>query len=174
MTILQEKKATSLSIYELNYLLSRTTAEEIMIREVKTISPEAFLEEAVEAMVSNGINVLPVINQKEELVGIITDKDIFRTFIDLMGMHRQGMRLVLEIQDVPGVFAKITKLFAEEKVNLENLAVYHRQGKAEVMIKASGGSSLEKMVAILQENGYTISNALSTDEKGKQNFLPLD
>lgn len=165
------KKATSLSIYELNYLLSRTTAQEIMIKDIKTIYADAFLEEAVEMMVKNSINVLPVLNEANDLVGIITDKDIFRTFIDVMGLHRKGMRLVLEIQDIPGEFAKITKLFAQEGVNLENLAVYHPEGKAVVMVKASGGSSAERMVSLLQESGYVVTNALESEGNGEYRFL---
>ena len=87
------KNATSLSIYELNYLLSRTQAKDIMICDVHTISPLVFLEEAAEVMLENTVNVLPVVDEENHVVGIITEKDIFLTFVDLMGLKRQGTRL---------------------------------------------------------------------------------
>ena len=89
------KNATSLSIYELNYLLSRTQAKDIMIRDVHTISPMVFLEEAAQVMLENAVNVLPVVDEENHVVGIITEKDIFLTFVDLMGLKRQGTRFVM-------------------------------------------------------------------------------
>lgn len=64
-------KATSLSIHEVNYLLNKTVVADVMIKDVKTISPNAELEDAIYLMRQNKINVLPVL-EKEQLVGIIT------------------------------------------------------------------------------------------------------
>ena len=75
-------KATSLSIYELNYLLSRTSVEEIMEKDVKTINPDALLEEAASKMRLYDISCLPVV-ENDKVVGIITHNDIFKAFIDL-------------------------------------------------------------------------------------------
>ena len=87
------KNSTSLSIYELNYLLSRTKASDIMIRDVKTIAPDVFLEEAAAVMLENNINVLPVVVDDNKVVGIITEKDMFQAFTELMGYKHQGTKL---------------------------------------------------------------------------------
>ena len=70
-------KNTSLSIYELNYLLSRTKVSDIMIRDVKTTTADVLVEEAAQKMLDNNIAVLPVVDGENHVQGIITDKDIF-------------------------------------------------------------------------------------------------
>ena len=69
--------STSLSIYELNYLLSKTEVQDIMITDVKTISQDVFVEVAAQTMLENEISVLPVVDENNKVIGIITDKDIF-------------------------------------------------------------------------------------------------
>lgn len=73
----QPSDATSLSIFELNYLLSKLTVDQIMTREPLTIAPEATIREAARLMLDHKIGGLPVMAQ-ERLVGIITESDIFR------------------------------------------------------------------------------------------------
>ena len=73
--------ATSLSIYELNYLLSKTMVKDIMLTDIKTIGPEAFIEEAAQKMLDEGISVLPVVDEDNQVVGIITEKDFLRSII---------------------------------------------------------------------------------------------
>lgn len=161
------KNATSLSIYELNYLLSRTQAKDIMIRDVHTVSPMVFLEEAAQVMLENTVNVLPVVDEENHVIGIITEKDIFLTFVDLMGLKRQGTRFVMLIDDKPGVFAQVTKLFAQENANVENIAVYHTDRGSEVVVKATGEVAVDKMTKILQEAGFNITNVVQTTTEGK-------
>ena len=101
------KENTSLSIYELNYLLSRTYAKDIMITDVRTVSPDAWIEDAAEIMLQNEINVLPVVDGDKKVVGIITEKDLFKAFLKLTGYRKQGTRFVIKVEDKPGEFAKI-------------------------------------------------------------------
>ena len=137
------KNSTSLSVYELNYLLSRTKAEDIMIKDVTTASPDIFLEEAAALMIEKSINVLPVIDDDRTVIGIITEKDMFQAFIELMGYHHQGTKFVIVCEDKPGVFAKLSGLFAANNANLESCAVYHNDGRGtEVVIKATGEISV--------------------------------
>ncbi len=159
-------KYTALSIYELNYLLSRTTVEDIMIKDVKTIKADVFLEEAAQEMLDAGINVLPVVDDDNKVIGIITEKDIFTTFIDLLGLHHQGTRFVIVCEDKPGVFAKCTDLFAKNDANVESLAIYHTNEGAQVVVKATGEISVEDMTKILEENGFEISNIVQTKKDG--------
>ena len=162
------KNNTSLSIYELNYLLSRTTVKDIMETNVKTVSGDVFLEEAANEMLDARISVLPVIDDDNKVVGIITEKDIFEAFIDLMGYKHQGTKFVISCEDKPGIFAKAANLFAENDANLESCAVYHNDDRGtEVVIKATGEISVEDMQKILEDNGFHLTSIIQTDNDGK-------
>jgi acetoin utilization protein AcuB len=73
--------ATSLSIWELNYLLSQLTIKEIMTPNPITVSPNATIGEAARLMLKNQISGLPVVDASGKLVGIITESDIFRLVV---------------------------------------------------------------------------------------------
>ncbi|HCK87361.1 MAG TPA: hypothetical protein DHW39_00975 [Erysipelotrichaceae bacterium] len=162
------KNSTSLSVYELNYLLSRTKAEDIMIKDVTTASPDIFLEEAAALMIEKSINVLPVIDDDRTVIGIITEKDMFQAFIELMGYHHQGTKFVIVCEDKPGVFAKLSGLFAANNANLESCAVYHNDERGtEVVIKATGEISVESMTAILKDEGFNVTRVIQTTKEGE-------
>lgn len=72
--------ATSLSIYELNYLLTRLSVDQIMSREVLTVGPETTIREAARLMLENKIGGLPVV-ENGKVVGILTESDIFRMIV---------------------------------------------------------------------------------------------
>jgi acetoin utilization protein AcuB len=99
--------ATSLSIYEMHYLLSRLKVTELMTREVITVTPDTPLEEAARVMVDNGIGGLPVM-EDGKLVGIITETDIFKVFLEMLGAREKGFRLTLNIPERKGEVARIT------------------------------------------------------------------
>ncbi len=159
--------ATSLSIYELNYLLSKTRVKDIMLKDVKTIGPEAFIEEAAQKMLDEGISVLPVIDEDSRVLGIITEKDIFQAFTDLLGYKHQGTRFVFQCDDRPGFFAGIAQLLADNEANMEALAVYHTKGRGtECVVKATGEISVKSMVQILVDAGYKLNNVTQTTKFG--------
>ncbi|MBQ6590189.1 MAG: CBS domain-containing protein [Lachnospiraceae bacterium] len=159
--------ATSLSIYELNYLLSKTRVKDIMLKDVKTIGPDAFIEEAAQKMLDEGISVLPVIDEDSRVLGIITEKDIFQAFTDLLGYKHQGTRFVFQCDDRPGFFAGIAQLLADNEANMEALAVYHTKGRGtECVVKATGEISVKSMVQILVDAGYKLNNVTQTTKFG--------
>jgi acetoin utilization protein AcuB len=83
-------RALSLSIWELNYLVTRLRVAEIMTRNPVTIRPEATIGEAAQLMLRNMISGLPVLDNNNNLVGIITESDIFRMVVrDWMGMREE-------------------------------------------------------------------------------------
>ena len=159
--------STSLSIYELNYLLAKTKVQDIMIRDIKTITQDEFVEIAAQKMLDNEISCLPVVDDKNKVIGIITDKDIFQAFIELLGHKKQGTRFIFAATDTPGEFAPIAKLFGDNDANLDSLAVYHTQSRGpEIVVKASGEISVEKMVQILVDAGYKLNNVTQTTKFG--------
>jgi CBS domain-containing protein len=75
--------ATKLTTWELQYVWSGITVQDVMTRQVITISPEASIIDAVELMLEHKISGLPVINERHKLVGLLTESDIFRLLIKL-------------------------------------------------------------------------------------------
>ena len=109
--------ATSLSIWELNYLLARITLEEIMTRDVVTISPDIPVEEAALLMRERKVSGLPVV-EDGKLVGIITESDIFEVMIEVMGVRKGGARLTLELEDRPGALCEALELIRKHRINV--------------------------------------------------------
>lgn len=162
------QNTTSLSIFELNYLLSRTSVEEIMIKDVKTITEDQFVEQAAQVMLDGSINVLPVVDEANKVIGIITEKDIFKTFVDLLGLQHQGTKFVIKMENKPGLLAKAAALFAENDANVEALGVYQNDERgAEFFVKATGTIEVEAMTKILKDNGLNVSVIVQTTTDGK-------
>ena len=75
--------ATSLSIFELHYLLARLPVSEIMTKDPITVSPSTRLTEAAKLMIDKRVSGFPVLDGKQ-VVGVVTESDIFRAFVKLM------------------------------------------------------------------------------------------
>jgi acetoin utilization protein AcuB len=101
-------QATSLSIYELNYLLSKLTVDRIMTKKVFTSTEDTPVEEAARIMADHGIGALPVMRDKA-LVGIITETTLFHIFLEMLGARRAGIRATVSMPDKPGELARLTK-----------------------------------------------------------------
>jgi acetoin utilization protein AcuB len=104
--------ATSLSIYEMHYLLSRLRVQELMTTEVITVTADTLLEEAARIMVDHKIGGLPV-TEGRKLLGIITQTDIFEVLLEQFGARQKGLRLSLEIPERKGEMARITTAIAQ-------------------------------------------------------------
>jgi len=100
--------ATSLSIHEIHYLVSKLTVGEIMIKNVLTITDDTPLEEAARVMADHRIGALPVMRDSK-LVGIITETDIFKALLELMGAREPGVRLTMRMPEGQGVLPLCTE-----------------------------------------------------------------
>ena len=103
---------TSLSVWEMNYLISKVTVKQVMSKKVKTIDINTPIEEAARIMADSKLGGLPVV-RSGQVVGMITETDLFKIFLELMGARTKGIRITAEIDDTPGTLAKITKAIAE-------------------------------------------------------------
>lgn len=100
--------ATSLSIWEINYLLSKIIVKDIMTRDVITICEDTPLEDAARIMADNKIGGLPILREGN-LVGIITETDLFKIFLELLGAREPGVRVAALVPNVPGELAQLTE-----------------------------------------------------------------
>ncbi len=105
-------QATALSVWEMNYLLSKITVKDVMTKKVLAVSENTPIEEAARIMADNKIGGLPVM-RGEEMVGIITETDLFKVFLEMMGAREMGVRVTAIIKEQPGELANLTKAIAE-------------------------------------------------------------
>jgi acetoin utilization protein AcuB len=103
--------ATSLSVWEMNYLLSKITVKDVMSRKVLTVTENTPIEEAARIMADNKIGGLPVV-RSEQVVGIITETNLFKIFLELMGAREPGVRVTVMIHEEPGQLARLTQAIA--------------------------------------------------------------
>lgn len=127
--------ATSLNVYEIGYLLSKLKIKEIMSQSVITIDENAPLEDAAKLMVDNGISGLPVM-RKDELVGIITETDIFKTFLEMLGAREEGIRLTLRVRDEPGMLSLIAGTIAGAGGDIVALGTFYGEAHDEAILIA--------------------------------------
>jgi len=117
---------TTLSVWEMNYLLSKVTVKQVMSKKVSTVDIDTPIEEAARIMADNKIGGMPVINNGR-VVGMITETDLFKVFLELMGARDKGIRVTATIDDKPGELAKVTKVIADAGGNFVSFGFFAGQ-----------------------------------------------
>jgi len=100
-------KATTLDVHELYYLLAELQVKDIMTRDPVTVSPDDTVEHAAQLMLENTISGLPVVTDKGNVVGIITQSDVFRAFMHITGILQGGVQFALRLEDRPGLIKEV-------------------------------------------------------------------
>lgn len=138
-------EATTLSVWEISYLLSKITVERVMSKNIITVAEDTPIEEAARVMADNKIGALPVI-KGDELVGIITETDLFKIFLELLGARYPGVRLSVLVLNIPGTFAQLTSAIFEAGGNIHSVATFDADSPkyARATLKVSG-VSLDKL-----------------------------
>ncbi|MEW5868816.1 MAG: CBS domain-containing protein [Chloroflexota bacterium] len=103
--------ATSLSVWELNYLLTKITVKDVMTQNVLTVTEDTPIEEAARIMADNKIGGLPVV-RGGNIVGMITETDLFKIFLELMGARDVGVRATVLVLEERGQLARLTQVIA--------------------------------------------------------------
>ena len=151
--------ATSLSVYELHYLLAKLTIKRVMSAPVITVAPSTPLEEAARIMADKQIGGLPVMDQGK-LVGIITETDIFKILVELLGARVPGLRLTLGAREGKGVLAKISSIVAEQGGSIHSVVTYDGKTEGERFITLKiVGADAGKLLPALQRIGVTIADS---------------
>ncbi len=141
--------ATSLSIYELNYLMSKTKVETVMVKNVITVKDYDLVETATERMLTNDIGCLPVVNDDNEVVGIVTQNDVFSTFLTMLGWGNKGTRITVSVKDEIGTVGKLSKIFVDQNINIQSIGVYPQEdGTSDLLIRCDSAVNDELMNAL--------------------------
>lgn len=155
-------KATSLSIYEVNYLFNKMTVKDIMEKEVKTISQDAQLEDAISTMRHHDIGVLPVMDG-QQVVGIITTNDVLDGFLDITDYFVDATVVQVMIEhDRTGVIYEIGKIMADNNFNIQTLIVTRNLGPIMIEMHVDKTDSVAVKKA-LETAGYAVR--LVTNQK---------
>ncbi|MCU0506826.1 MAG: CBS and ACT domain-containing protein [Anaerolineae bacterium] len=134
--------ATSLSVYELHYLLAKLTIKQVMSSPVISVSPDTPLEEAARVMADNKIGGLPV-SEGDKLVGIITETDVFKILVELLGARTPGQRVTIRVTEGKGVLARLTQALSDLGANIISVVTYAGANASErlIMVKLSDADS---------------------------------
>ncbi len=142
--------ATTLSTFEIPYLLSKVKVNDVMTKKVITVTEETPIEEAARIMVDNKIGGLPVVNEAYAVVGIITETDIFKTFLELIGARRSGVRITMIVKDKRGELARISQAVADIGGNII----------ATIEVPGTDSSNYEVLLKIIDVSKDAVVNAL--------------
>lgn len=158
-------KVTSLSIYEMNYLLNKTKIRDIMARDVVTVSPYASLEDAVYAMMKNQVGILPVV-EAGQVFGVITEKDVFKAFLEVSGYGEEGIRIIITADDTVGTLAKIVDTISADNLNIKRTVVAtRRSGKVAIEIQIDGKADVTDLREKLIKQGIQVDAIELTSAK---------
>ena len=130
--------ASSLSALETQYVLSKITAGKVMIRDVITVSEDVAVEEAARIMADRKIGGLPVMRE-QTLAGIITETDLFKVLLEMLGGRRPGVRVTVSVPGVRGTLAKVTNAVFDADGDIVGLGISEVSGSSgtqwEIMLK---------------------------------------
>jgi acetoin utilization protein AcuB len=105
--------ATTLSMWEIHSLLDKLKVKDVMVKKIITTTEDTPIEEAAHLMLDHKIGCLPVLRE-DSLVGIITESDMFRTFMELFSAKQKGLRITVEVPNRAGELAKISQAIADQ------------------------------------------------------------
>jgi acetoin utilization protein AcuB len=164
--------ATSLSVWEVNFLLAKMQVRDAMTEKVIVVEEECPLEEAALVMAEHKIGCLPVV-QGKRLVGIITETDLFNLFTEQLGARSTGVRLTLVINDVKGELSRLTGRIAKVGGNIIRLTTLPAQNVDQqvVTVKVEDAPQ-EALVAALSEVAVDVLDVREGRGWGMEGFSP--
>ncbi len=148
--------ATALSVSEVNYLLANLRIREVMTSPAITVADETPLEEAARVMVENRIGCLPVM-RAGRLVGMLTETDIFKSFVEVLGGEDATLRVTLRVPDVRGELARLAGVIAALGANICSVAAFRGAApeQAYIVFRLEGVDE-EVLVPALESAGEEI------------------
>jgi acetoin utilization protein AcuB len=140
---------SSLSVFELTYLLSKIKVDGIMTKDVITVTEDMPIEEAARIMADKKIGGLPVMCDNK-VVGMITETDLFKTFLELLGARTPGIRLTVLVKDVPGKLLELTQAICKVNGNIISVSTFlgesARMGRITFKIENVDLNTLKKAI----------------------------
>ncbi len=150
-------KATTLSVYEIHYLLSKVTVAEAMTKNPITCSPDEYIEDAALVMRQNRINSL-IVMEDGKIVGIVTESDLFDALIDMMGGRIPGNKFVLRVDNVPGVLERLGHVIAKRGTNISHFSMVQGGETAMLYVRTASDIDPEIVRTALEGAGFDVAD----------------
>jgi acetoin utilization protein AcuB len=149
-------KATTLSVYELNYLLSKLQVRDVMTKPVITVAAGDPIEQGALLMEEHKVSGLPVL-EGGELVGIFTITDLLRAFVTFLGLREGGTRVTAELPDEPGVLARVAQAGPPSNIHAVVTAGI-RSGHRRTVVMRVSGDDAAGFANRLRERGVDVTD----------------
>jgi len=138
--------------------LSKTLVAEVMTKQPITIREDDIIEEAALLMHKHDISLLPVINEHNDVVGILTESDFLRIFVEALGLERKGTRISLMVSDKVGELARLTEVVREKGFSIISLVTFEPgRMHADVVLRVAGDDP-KPVVDALVEAGFRVTH----------------
>ncbi|NPA95707.1 MAG: CBS domain-containing protein [Thermodesulfobacteria bacterium] len=149
-------KATSLDVHELYYLLSEIKVKDIMTPDPITLKENDSVEKAAVIMLENRISGIPIVDDNNHVIGVITQTDVFKVMISITGAYKSPIQIAFEMEDSPGSLNKLLNQIREEGGRIVSVLTSHEnmpEGKREVYVRLMDMSDdeLNKLVENLKK-----------------------
>ncbi len=153
--------ATSLSVWELNYLLEQVKVKDVMTHDVITVNPETSVEEAARIINDNKIGGLPVL-ENDVLVGIITESDLLDLFIAVMGINGASTRIDVVMGDDPKAFETVSKIVQESGGAIFSVGITEAKEAEKTYFFRLDPCDPVPIKTALQKAGYEVRSVVKT------------
>jgi acetoin utilization protein AcuB len=127
----------SLNVWEVNYLLSHVEVRHVMTRDVITTTADTPVEDVARLMIDNKVGGLPVVDKQGSVGGVITETDIFKTFVEMFAGGRSGLRLTLEVPAGREILLELGKAVSESGGHIVSVGSFYGDapGEREIVVK---------------------------------------
>jgi len=144
-------RAASFDVFELHSLLAKTKVKSVMKTAIVTTSPDTPIEEAALIMLDKNIGCLPVLD-RNRIVGIISDRDLFRVLVDISGIRHAGHRIYLPVKDRPGAIKDISTVIRKHGFSLQSILTSYegmKKGQRKLVLRLKGRGNFRTLEAEL-------------------------
>ena len=164
--------ATTLSIYELTYVLQKLNVESVMAKDLITIGPDATVERAAMILHDRKIGSLPVV-EGDKLVGIITSTDLMEVLLDGLGIKEVSGRLVVLVKDRIGVLADVCGLLKDANISIVSMITLplHQYPDIHELVMRVSSATRDTAVDCLTKAGYKV---ITEYKKDLEPYLPTE
>lgn len=142
--------ASTLSEYEMGFLLNKLTVKKIMTKDPITITKDMIVEDAARLMVDQDLSCLPVLDGGK-LVGIVSKSDLFKILLELFGTRHFGVRVSFLVEDKVGMIALISRALSERGIDIISIGTFMGTDPSNVSVTMKmQGASISQIVDIMK------------------------
>jgi len=140
-------------------MLGDLTLTDLMIKKPITVDPDNDIEIAAQLIYKHKIGGIPVV-KKNKLVGIITESDILRAFIDMMGILTASSRIDVVVKDEPGSFSKVLQIINDNGGDIINVGITAQQTSKRIYYFRLSACKTDIIKKALEDSGFEVQDAM--------------